>query len=384
MAFYSAQNSVTFDGTDDARSYGVKVLQTVYKTIVEAATKEKTAQSRASNYWYLDANRHSGSYDAVSGSGDGAIYDYTQSSSYAGLGMFLMNGAGETMFLFFCTYGLSVGTSQDSSKITMNPMSGSYSKSDNGHVMGFNESEFKEFCGLGMSISANNFGGASEPWDGSFFSDGDLKPVTDDCYGEDSYYWENGEKLDVIVGLDEKNILIDRRMTYANNRDRLLVYGSFLSNKDVADTETDCIFAIQQHDSNYYQLACAFRDKAGRTTWNPNGSNLNNMRYTRCGVNCLMIDGTNNNAIPYTGVSFGWVNLDSTATNIILNSDGNGYKGITDTNKIRVVPANAMITNKAVYATSWVCIAKYTSPDYLTGEQFSLLVAWDADNDPIA
>lgn len=383
MAFYSSQNIVTFDGTDDARSYGVKVLQTVYKTIVEASTKEKTGAGRGSNYWFLDTTRNGGSYDAVPGSSDGAIYDYTNSNDYAGLGMFLKNAASETLFLFFSTPQLDIGDTQGSYNIIFNPMVGSGYYSDNGHIRGFGFNDVSVFYGLGFAVSKNDFNGQVNPWSSTFFTDGDLKPVTDGC-NDESGVWYNGETLNVVAGVDGKSLLVSRRLSYRSNVDQILIYGDFLSNNDVTDTQIDCILALQQYSSSNFQLSTVFRDKSGSTTWNPNGSSYSNMRRTVASVNNTMIDGSNTNRIPFTGISFGFENIDRTDLNTILNANGVGYKGVSDTNKIRVVPCNAMITNKSVYNSNWVCIASFGdfSNNY-TKMRFKLLVSWDADNDPI-
>lgn len=382
MAFVSAQNKIVFNGEDDWRSYGVKVLQLTYKTIVEAATREKTIQERDNNYWFLDSSRASGgSFPSAPDASDYAIYDYVNNSSYAALGMFLKNSAGETMFLTFCSYGFEIGTSQSSPYIYLNPMVGTGTKSDNGHVkrFGSNDIGYNDYYGIGISISKNDFGGETDPSDANFFTDGDLKPVTDSCYGISLSVYNNGETLDIIVAIDGKNIVINRRESYYGNQDFLLIYGDFLSNNDNSDTETDCIFAIQQNTSSYKQLACMFRDKAGSTSFNPNGSNLNNMRRTVCDVNTIMIDGTNSNRIPFTGISFGWQNLNLTNTNGTMNAGGVGYKGLSDLTKMIVVTGNAMITNKSVYSNGWCCIASYTK----TGKEFKLLVQWDENNPAI-
>jgi hypothetical protein len=92
-----------------------------------------------------------------------------------------------------------------------------------------------------------------------------------------------------------------------------------------------------------------------------------------------MINGSNSNNIPYTGLSFGWQSCSDNAPNTVLNANGVGYKGISDPSVVRVLTPTNTIGNKEVYNNNLFIVAKYLG----SNANFSIAVAWDASNPTI-
>jgi hypothetical protein len=231
-------------------------------------------------------------------------------------------------------------------------------------------------------VSKNNFGGYNYPWLEGFFTDGDIKPLAD-VYVSYVDTYSTGYTVDVIVGIDGKNILIDRRISYDSNRDHCLIYGNYISPIDNTDTETDCLLAIQSSSSS--NVMAMFRDKAGSTTFNPGSSDLYNMRRTSVVANTSMVSCSNPNRVPYTGLSLSWDNIVQSQPNSVLNDRGFGYKGITNPNIVRLLTADSVIQNKSIYddnGTDYFVIAKYYNGS-MSKDQFSIAVPWYSGNPTI-
>jgi hypothetical protein len=380
MAFVAAQNMITFDGTDNQETYNIKVLRLVIKTLLEASEAEKTAHSRANAYWTLDSTRiNGGDLPSEVGGSDSALYEMCTTSDYKSYGVFFKNALNETIFLSYNGYGrYYVSDEKDTYSISLHPIIGDENVyNDQSHIYNFNSSN--EYCyGLGISVSKNNFGGLNYPWLQDFFVDGDLKLIADGRSDETSSYYSSGETMDVIVAIDGKKLIICRRSSYNDKRDNVLLYGDFISSNDVTDTQIDCTIALQRTYSGG-RIQAMLRDKAGTTTFNPNGSNFNNMRKPVCTVNPCMIAGSNSNRIPYTGMSIGFENCEPEYPNSVLNENGIGYKGITDPSIIRVVPYSAIVQNKSILddnGTNFFVIAQYIS----SSTSFSVVVPWDSNN----
>lgn len=379
MAFVARQNSLTFDGTDTSESCNLKILRLAIKTIQDAAEAEKTAHNRGSAYWFLDPNRlNGGSYPSEDGGADSAIYELSSSSK--AVGVFFKNADSETLFLFvdIANY-LSIGSSKGSSGIYVYVIQGDVNYSnDNSQVTDWNGLH-KQY-GFGLAVSKSDFGGLNTPWTSGFFSDGDLKPIADQCASAGFSAYANGATADFIVCIDGKKILIDRRMSYNGKRDQLCGYGDFIAPYDNSDLQKDVIFTFHQDaDVTSRRFFTVFRDKAGSTSYNPNGSNWAFVRKTQMNVNQTMINGSNSNNIPYTGISFGWQSCDYNVPNTVLNADGRGYKGLSDTNYLRVLTADSMIENKVLYNNNLFIIAQFRNAIVA----FSIGIPWDASNPTI-
>jgi hypothetical protein len=295
-------------------------------------------------------------------------------------GVFFKNGANETAFLCFCNSNYYYIDSQEASTgLAVNPVIGSNDVySDNGQIFGFSSSGATSY-GLGLAVSKNDFGGYNYPWQSGFWADGDLKILTD-LYNdsESSSIYSSGEYTNVIVAIDGKKIIIDRRSSYYGKVDCVLLYGDIISPYSNSDTQIDCIFALKQK-GGYHNYTAMFRDKSGSTTFNPNGSDFDDMRKPYALVNTAMIDGSNSNSIPYTGISLGWQNCDKSSPNTTLNDNGIGYKGITNPLYVRVITASGIVQNKAIYddnGSDLFVIAQYITDD----ESFSIAVPWDSSN----
>jgi hypothetical protein len=379
MAFIARQNKITFDGSYTEQTFNLAVLRLAIKTILDAAEAEKTAHSRDSAYWYLDPTRASGGdQPSAVGASDNAIYELTTYSK--GVGVFLKNGAGETALLFFNGNNEhTVGSYKDDYSISFYPIIGSSTSSnDNMQLKNYGTADS---YGLGLCVSKNDFGGLSTPWENGFFVDGDIKPLSDGCSGE-GYAYDSGQTIDIIVCIDGKNIIIDRRLSYYGKTDNLLCYGDLIIPDDNTDTERDVLFCLQQNTTEVssFRFSSIFRDKSGSTTFNPNGSDYNYARGAMCGVSRLLINGSNSNSIPYSGIQFGWQSLNNLAPNSVLNADGRGYKGLSDTSIIKALTADAMIENKTVYNNNLYIIAQFLKD---TQNSFSLGIAWDPSNPTI-
>lgn len=387
MAFVARQNQTVYDGTDNDESYHLKVLRLVIKTILDAADAEKTAHSRGSAYWYLDTSRiNGGDEPSAVGASDNAIYEMSTDSGYKSYGVFFKNGANETAFLCFSNYAsYDVDSQKASVGLSVNPVIGSNNVySDNGQVYDFSINSISSY-GLGLAVSKNDFGGYNYPWQSGFWADGDLKILTDLYYNnEPSSVYTSGEYTNVIVAIDGKRIIIDRRSSYYGKVDCVLLYGDIISPYSNSDTQIDCIFAMGQWmtGGGFNHYTAMFRDKSGSTTFNPNGSNFADMRKPYALVNTAMIDGSNSNSIPYTGISFGWQNCAKSSPNTTLNDNGIGYKGITNPLYVRVITASGIVQNKAIYddnGSDLFVIAQYITDN----ESFSIAVPWDSSNPEI-
>lgn len=398
MAFVSAQNKLVFSGSQTQLTYNLALLRLVYKTLNEAVLKEATLRGRANPYWVVDPSRSSsGNHPLEEGGSDHSIFQYgynLTSNDKGNYGLFLKSIDNEYLFLSTSrqldpinsyassTYSLAIGSIYPSS------INSNYSYyTDNSHVYankgntdsGSNPSQF---YGLSASLSKSDFG-SNDPKNTGFFSNTDLKMVSDSILGNTSqstahYLPSTGDTLEIICAVDGKNILIYKKESWSlqNNKypETLLLIGDFIVPDDSSDTNVTTIFALQGY-ATYSNMSCMFADKSGSTALNANGVSLAQTRIPRISVSDYLLPSGVIDKIAYSPFHFYWDSQDTTSVNTDLNSNGKGYKGQSNTDMVRVVGKTNLITVRDRYNNEWMPLIAWNN--------IIVMVKWDPSNDDL-